>query len=521
MQRRTSSNILRPCLLAAVLIASLFIVAPMTVAESPPNFLFILADDLGHYQLGSYGSNFYETPHLDRLADEGMRFSQAYAAAAVCSPTRAAIMTGKYPARLHITDFIPGDAYPHARLKTPDWQKSLPLEEITIPEALLEAGYVSGHFGKWHLNYDREHVDGRPGDPRSQGFADVLTTLKPKSEEAEAAAANPGYDAHNVFEITNRAVAFMESNRGQPFFCYVTHNAIHDPKMAYAPTVAKYAAKPNAEPEHGNDPLLAAMLEDLDASVGRLLQTLKDLGLEENTVVLFVSDNGALGGADARKPLYGDKADLYEGGIRVPLIVRWPGRIEAGAVRDTLTSSIDLFPTLLELANVNTLPESIDGVSLAPILLGRGELPERPLFWHFPHYHSGGVAPSGAIRKGPYKLIEWFERSVESPESPGAYSLFDLLADPGESKDLATSHSEVFHALREELATWRRSAGAQEMSLNPNFDLIAPTSATDRAKTSPFAGPRSCRNAYPGNGEYRPLREPTDVRGSARNPTAS
>lgn len=438
-------------------------------SEPPPNIVLILADDLGSHQLGCYGSDFYETPNLDRLAAQGIRFTRAYSAAAVCSPTRASIMTGKHPARLHLTDYIPGNRYPYARLRTPEWQPSLPLAETTLAEALAEVGYVSGHFGKWHLNVDKDYADGRPGDPRSQGFSDVLTTLKPSGREAEDATADPDYDAHHVNEITDRAIGFIETNQDRPFFCYVPYNSIHDPKMAYAPTVEKYALKPNASPEAGKDTLLAAMLDDLDASAGRIMDALDRLELAKNTILIFYSDNGALGGAEARKPLYGDKADLYEGGIHVPLIVRWPGRIDPGASSNALVSSTDFFPTLLEAAGV-AQAGSVDGQSFLPALRGETIFEDRSLYWHFPHYHSGGVAPSGAIRRGNYKLIEWFEQTAVDPDDPDGYSLYNLENDPGERKNLVETEPELANSLREELAAWRRDVGAQMMTLNPEYD---------------------------------------------------
>lgn len=440
-----------------------------------PNILFILADDLGRHQLNCYGNPFYETPRLDALAAEGVRFTDAYAACPVCSPTRASIMTGKYPARLHITDYIPGNGYPHAKLKTPDWSKQLPLEEITIAEMLKRAGYVSGHFGKWHLGVDEKPAPGRPGEPDSQGFADVLVTTKPKSEEAAKSTADPDYDAHHAREITDRAIGFMKQNKERPFFCYVAHHLVHRPEMEYGPKIIKYATKPEASNRMGNNPVLAAMVETLDKQVGRLLDALQGLGLAENTMVVFFSDNGDLYGRDQLTPFYGAKADVYEGGIRMPLIIRWPGVLKPGTTCSDMVASIDFFPTFAEMAGVTLSDPSVDGVSILPVLTRSGGMNRDTLYWHYPHYHKLGIGPSGAIRKGKYKLIEWFEKSIEDPNAEGALELFDLDADPGERHNLASTMPDKCRQLYGELKAWRRAVGAQEMVRNDRYDPACAT----------------------------------------------
>ena len=439
-------------------------------AQRRPNIVLIFADDLGVHQLSCYGSAFYETPNLDRLASQGMRFTNAYAAAPVCSPTRASLMTGKYPARLHLTDFIPGNPYPYAKLRTPNWTNHLPLEEVTIPEVLKEARYACGHFGKWHLNRDKEYKPGRPGDPRSQGFDDVLTTVKPRSSQEARAAKDPACDAHHVHEITDRSIAFIEAHKDQPFFCYVTHNSIHRPAMEFEPLIAKYAAKPGASAEMGNDPAIAAMVETLDQSVGQIMEALDRLGLARDTMLIFYADNGGFHGPEARKPLYGAKAGLYEGGIREPLIVRWPGKVEAGSECPELVSSIDFLPTFAETAGVSAAHPGLDGISLMPALTQSGPLGRDTLYWHYPHYHSAGVAPSGAIREGRYKLIEWFEKSIGGIGTEGALGLFDLDNDAGERNNLAREMPRKAAELHRKLVTWRQTMGAQEMELNPAYD---------------------------------------------------
>ncbi len=455
------------------LAAGLQACAPREAAAALPNIVFILADDLGWHQLSCYGNSFYETPNIDRLAREGMRFTQAYAAAPVCSPTRASLMTGKYPARLHITDFIPGNPYPFAKLKTPDWQRALPLREVTIAEWLRERGYATGHFGKWHLNKDKEYRPGRPGDPGSQGFDTVLTTRKPDPGD------DPCADAHHVRLITRHAIDFIEWNQNKPFFCYVTHNTIHRPQLECPDLVAKYRGKPEADPLRGNNPVAGAMVETLDKSVGRILAKLDELGLTDDTLVVFFSDNGPLYGFDARKPLYGGKGDLYEGGIRVPLLMRWPAGIDAGSECHVPVISNDFFPTFADILGQSDAVPPVDGVSLAPLFNGAETLGRDALYWHYPHYHrltsddgvvDHPVKPHGAVRAGRYKLIEWFEKSIEGLETPGALELYDLEADPGESNDLAVSMPDKTRELYRMLRQWRMSVGAQEMTPNPNYD---------------------------------------------------
>ncbi|MHC4573331.1 MAG: sulfatase-like hydrolase/transferase [Planctomycetota bacterium] len=433
-----------------------------------PNIVFILADDLGWHQLGCYGSTFYETPNLDSFARQGMRFTDAYAAAPVCSPTRASIMTGKYPARLHLTDFIKGGSPTNRKLLTPDWTPYLPLEEVTVAEALKSAGYACGHFGKWHLNKNKKYKLGRPMDPGSQGFDDVLTTHKPgagpKSKYEE--------DWHHVREITERSAAFIEKNRDRPFFCYVTHNSIHRPEIEKDELVAKYSNKPDADNDvrYGhNNPKQAAMLETLDKSVGTILKKLDELNLQDNTIVVFFSDNGHLGPKDC-KPLRGSKADLYEGGIRVPMIVCWPGVVKAGVVCNVPVISIDFFPTFLEVAGLKVTDPTVDGESLMPVLKQTGNLERDAIYFHYPHYHGQSIAPSGVIRQGKYKLVEWFEKSADVDGfSPAAVELYDLENDLNEQHNLAEEMPKKARKLHAKLKSWRKSVGAQEMVRNPAY----------------------------------------------------
>ena len=425
-----------------------------------PNIVFIVADDLGVHQLACYGSQFYETPNIDRLAKNGMKFTNAYAAATVCSPTRASMLTGKYPARLHLTDYIPGKTKPGEKLKVPEWRKYLSEDEVTIAEVLKKAGYVTGHFGKWHLNIDKKYELGRNGDPGSQGFDDVLTTHKPGAGP-ESKYEN---DKHHVKEITQRALEFIEKNKKNKFFCYIPHNTIHAPEIENKLLVEKYKNKSgDAKKGKHDNPIQAAMLETLDNSVAEILAKLKELNLEENTILIFFSDNGQLGEKNG-KPFRGSKGDLYEGGIRMPLIVYWPGTVESGTLSEELVISNDFFSTFFELANVKIKPET-DGISLLPLLKNpNAKLKRNTLYWHYPHYHGSGLGPQGAIREGKYKLVEWFEKSIDNEK--GAFELYDLVTDPGEQHNLVDSLPQVTSRLSNRLKTWRSNVGAQEMVKN-------------------------------------------------------
>jgi len=450
---RTPGILLAGCLVTTVACGPAAESPAPEAAQKPPNIVFILADDLGWTDLSGYGSDLYQTPNIDRLAAEGVKFTNSYTAASICSPTRASIMTGKYPARLHLTNYIAGDKV--GKVKPPEWTKYLPLEEVTIAEALKAAGYATGHFGKWHLNKDKHYAPGRPGDPGSQGFDTVLTTVKPEPED------DPNGDPHHVREITDAAIAFVEAHREGPFFAYVSHNSVHRPVIGRPELVEEYEAKVEPGAHHDN-PLYAAMVQDLDESVGRILTRLEELGLVENTFVIFTSDNGGFLGdekdaATINLPLRAGKGHTYEGGIRVPTIVRWPGVTPAGAVSDEPISTVDFFPTLLGVARTADDPAHAavaDGVSILPLLENPGAtLGREALYWHYPHYSPQEGVPSGAVRVGRYKLIEFFEdMHVE---------LYDLEQDIGEQHDLAGEMPEKAAELRDRLHAWREAVGAQ------------------------------------------------------------
>lgn len=437
-------------------------IAPV-LAQKRPNFLFILADDLGWADLGCYGNTYYETPHIDRLAAEGVRFTNAYAACPVCSPTRASLMSGQYPARVGITDFIAGHWRPYEKVRVPiNRTQYLPDEIVTFAEMLDDAGYACASYGKWHL--------GEPEmTPGKQGFDEFVVTggwghFGNKSQPDQGFTK----DDYLTEELADLGIAFMESHRDEPFCLYVSHFAVHIPIEARQDLILKYANKPEQNEEVCN-PIYAAMLEHLDSSVGRLLEALDRLGLADNTVVVFYSDNGGLRRmytgqgpiVTSNAPLRGEKGTLYEGGIREPLIVRWPGHVEAGRDTDVVVTTPDFYPTLLEIAGVPRAKDyPLDGVSLVPVLEGADVLARDAIYWHYPHYHHS--APAGAVREGDWKLIEFYD--------DGHIELYNLRDDIGETKDLATDVPDKAAALQNSLAQWRERVGAEMPIPNPDHD---------------------------------------------------
>jgi arylsulfatase A-like enzyme len=468
------------CLLALISVAASGTAEPAR-PPAKPNLVFILADDLGWSDLGCYGSTFYETPHLDRLAASGMRFTDAYAACSVCSPTRASILTGKYPARLHLTDWVPGRAdRPDQKLKRPVILDHLPLEEVTLAEALREAGYRTGFIGKWHLG-------GTNFFPENQGFdLNVGGCAKGSPPSYFSPYRIPTLTDGRKGEyltdrLTDEALKFIESAKAKPFLLYLSHYAVHNPQQAKAELVAMYRAKaarlpPPAGPEFlpegkqrarqiQNQPIYAAMVQSVDESVGRVIEKLAELGIEGNTVVVFTSDNGGLstseGAPTSNVPLRAGKGWHYEGGVREPCIIRWPGVTRPGSLCHAPVISTDYYPTLLEIAGLPLRPQQhMDGVSLVPLLKG-GTLAERPLFWHYPHYSNQGGGPGGAVRVGDFKLIEWFEdMRVE---------LFNLREDVSEKHNLAAAMPEKAAALRRQLHDWRKDIKAAMPTPNPDY----------------------------------------------------
>jgi len=444
------------------------LLAETSQQSRPWNFILILIDDLGWRDLGCYGSSSYLTPNIDRLAREGMRFTDAYASCPVCSPTRASIMTGKYPARLHLTDWIPGrKPWPTSKLHAPAFEQQLPHREITIAEALKSEGYVSASIGKWHLG-------GPEFYPESQGFSlNIAGTALGYPRSYFGPFDLPGLeggtqDDYLTERLTDEAERFLEANRDRPFFLYLPEFAVHIPMQAREAAVEKHRKRiePGALQQH---PVYAAMVESVDEAVGRLTRKLAELQITDRTVILFTSDNGGLiyEGSSKRPvtnnaPLRAGKGHLYEGGIRVPLIVKWPGVTRPGSVSSIPVSSIDLLPTFREIAGAPSGVDPIDGTSLVPILNGTGHLSREALFWHYPHYSNQGGVPGGAVRKGEYKLIEFYE--------DGRLELYNLANDIWEQRNLAAREADKTKELHALLKEWRTSVGAAMPKENPDYD---------------------------------------------------
>ncbi len=429
--------------------------APAALAETKMNVLLVFIDDMGLTDLGCYGSKFYETPHLDRLAQDGMKFTQAYSACTVCSPTRAALLTGKYPARLHLTDWIAGHARPSAKLRTPDWTKELKAGETTIAEILREKGYATAQFGKWHLGkgqpataqgFDLSVADNGLGQPAS-----YLSPYKnPQLPDGP-----PGEELTD--RLTREAAQWMEKNKERPWFVYLPHFAVHTPLGGKPEVIARFQAKadPGAPQKNAK---YAALVAAVDDSIGALRAKLAELKLAERTVIIFTSDNGGLLPITANLGLRAGKGSAYEGGVRVPAIVVWPGVTKPGSTCATPVITMDWCATLAAAAGSN-VPG--DGVNVLPLL--RGEtIPPRPVYWHYPHYHPGGATPYSAVRDGDWRLVHFYEDDRAE--------LYDLRDDPAEQTDLAEKQPERAAKLRAQLQAWREKVGAQPPLPNPNFE---------------------------------------------------
>lgn len=456
-----------------LLIGSLVAVVPQAPAAvsvpSRPNIVFILVDDMGWADGGCFGSRFYQTPQIDALSASGMRFTQAYAACAVCSPTRAALMTGKYPARLHLTDWIGGEPAPkNARFKLPDWQKHLPQGEPTLARALKQQGYVAAHIGKWHLGggrflpehqgFDTNIAGGDIGHPASYFWPYGPTN---HSHRVPGLAERGGRkDAYLTDQLTDEAIRFITENRDRPFYLNLWHYAVHSPLMARPEHIDEAADRPGAGGQ--SNKVYYGMLRSVDESLGRIVKRLEELRLEEKTIVVFTSDNGGAvhfgrPPATSNSPLRNGKGSAYEGGLRVPLIVKAPGVTKPGSVSDAPVITMDFFPTLLELAGgdrATTGRAAVDGVSLAPVLRGEASGPHRALFWHYPHYWNGGrVSPYSVARLGEWKLIRFYETGREE--------LYHLTTDLSEAHDLASAQPDKRRELSARLDQWLDNVGAQ------------------------------------------------------------
>ena len=453
--------VLRACSL--VLLGNCVVPADVAAAEKP-NILLIMIDDMGWIDLSCQGNPRLHTPHIDRLATQGMRFTDAYAAAPVCSPTRAAVLTGLSPARLRITNHIPDQerfAPKNAKLASAEMFDHLPLRHVTIAERLKEAGYATGFFGKWHLAGRRV--------PKKQGQGDLRFYPERQGFDLNFGGCAMGgpfsffdpYNLHNLpprkkgeympDRLADEVIDFMRTNRDQPFLGFLWNYTVHWPMEAPANLVEKYSKRKDLGRV---DHRYAAMIEALDGSIGRILQELDALKLSDRTLVIFTSDNGAFGGVADSSPLRAAKGYLYEGGIRVPLIVRWPGVVEAGKVCGDPVVSMDFFPTILNAAGIDPDPDTVlDGENLMPLLRQTGPLKRSEIYFHYPNYaFHGGNRLGSAIRQGDYKLIERFD--------DGSLELYDLAKDIGEKNNLASEMPDRAAKLRGKLHTWRKDVSA-------------------------------------------------------------
>jgi arylsulfatase A len=458
-------------------------------ADRRPNIILLLADDLGWSSLGCYGNTLHETPNLDRLARQGIRFTDAYSACTVCSPTRASLMTGKYPARLHVTDFIAGQNRPHEKLRIPAWTKHLHPREITVAEALKKSGYATAHLGKWHLEAKAPvaGIDREKFQPTSQGFDTSID--KPAGTKGyflpkgflRADGSKGGFVTDY---LTDEAIKVIDTNQMKPFFLYLAYHNPHTPIQAKAELTRHYERKLAQRPEIKiRNAVYAAMIHSLDESVGRIAAKVDDAGIADNTLILFVSDNGGLtqryGKIDNiadNTPLRRGKGSAYEGGVRVPMIARWPGKITAQKECRVPVSTIDFFPTAVQLAGGKLSPyPNIDGISFLPLLNNPGgRFKREALFWHYPHYHAGGDAPYSAVRRGNWRYIDFHD------DTPDA--LYDLTTDLGEKANLATKNPTETKQLHRLLNQWRNRVKAQMPSANPDYDPSKAGKTTKRKK---------------------------------------
>ena len=477
----------------AAAIAAALLCGSCTESEPHPNVILVIVDDLGWRDVGAYGSEFYETPNIDRLAVEGTVFTQFYAASPVCSPTRASIMTGKHPARLHITNWIGGER--NGPLLQAEYERQLPLEEFTIGEAFQAEGYATGYIGKWHLGVG-EFM------PTSQGFDTTIAVNdagQPASYFYPYKRGQPSvWDVPDLEDgeegeyltdrLTDEALGFIQGHRDEPFFLVLAHYAVHTPIQSREESAEFYRRKagelpslegPESAPEGGraftkirqDHAAYGGMVESVDESIGWIMARLAEWGLSENTVVVFTSDNGGLstlenrptGAPTSNAPLRAGKGWLYEGGIRMPLIIWRSGGLAGGQpVVDQPAISTDLYPTLLGLAGLDVIPsQHLDGVNLTHLFGEYAEYVGSQLYWHFPHYHGSGNVPSSAVRVGDWKLIEWLET--------GRVELYDLSTDLSETVNLAQAMPGKAEELRQVLSNWREQVGAVMPQPNPDW----------------------------------------------------
>lgn len=476
-------------LLLSVFLGAILSCAPKEKAadnkkDQKPNIVFIMADDLGWADLPVYGNQFNEAPNLDKLRSEGMLFTNAYAAAPVCSPTRVSIQSGQYPARLGINDFMIGHWRPYEKLTVPiNKTQHLPHDITTVAEALQDGGYKTGYYGKWHLGWEGSMPDAHGYDDHRVHTRGMFYNLqKNKAISPPDESIN---DEIRVSELlTDYSIEFIEENKDQPFFLMLSHYDVHVQLDGDKELIDKYLAKEKWG-DYPSNAIYAAMIEHIDRSVGRVMEALKTNGLEENTILMFYSDNGGLVSrfdkiplivdakqkiyedsdllyvASSNAPLRAEKGTIYEGGIREPLLVRWPNKIKPNSTTDHVMTSVDLYPTFLELSgSTGNRDHLLDGKSLLPSLTENEVNIDRAIYWHYPVYHH--AKPAGAMRQGEWKLIENFtDNSLE---------LYNLKEDIGESKNLVSENPDKAKELQLALANWRTEVNAMLPVANPAFD---------------------------------------------------
>lgn len=460
----------------AAVLMSLLTLALSAQQAKKPNILLILIDDMGYPAIGCYGNKMVPTPCIDQIANEGVRFSQGYACPQ-CTPTRASLLTGQYTARNKMWHVVSRYGFPYARVSEPEYLEDMPREQNTLAEALKTAGYATACVGKWHLStFDNDgyYTYLYPEKARYYGFDYVNPRQDPPEYQS--------YGDKGVDFLTREAIGFMERNRETPWFIYLSHHTIHNPVLAPKELVSKYLGK--GYPEKGlHFAEYLASIEHLDHSVGKLQSELRELGMEKNTLVIFLSDNGGVDGQFDNAPLRFGKGSAYEGGTRVPFVMKWPDHIPEQSVCKTPVHVVDIYPTLLAAAGI-PLPRQqvLDGVNLLPLLSGKKKeakrLSKRPIFFYQPLYDiQWGAVPSASMVEGDYKIIwsfgdyiDLYRNSLYIPE--GRIELFNLRKDLGETTDLASSDPERVIIMKRKLENWIHSCGATIPGINPGYDPL-------------------------------------------------
>jgi len=458
--------------------------------EKKPNIVFILVDDLGYMDLGFTGCPYYETPYIDQLASGGVVFTQGYAASRVCSPSRASIMTGKFTARHGITDWIGAKSGTewrsnnrHDILLPASYVHNLSKKDTTLAEALSLSGYKTHFSGKWHLGKEGSYPENHGFDVNAGGW-DKGSPIGGYFSPWENPKLPNNQDGENLsMRLAKETASFIEQNKDSTFFAFLSFYAVHGPIQTTQEKWKKYRDKAheNAIPENGyvmesilpirqvqDNPIYAGLVESMDEAVGKVLQTLKNNGLDKNTIVVFTSDNGGVASGDnfstSNLPLRGGKGYQWEGGIREPYIIKAPMLNSGGSESSYPVIGTDFYPTLLDLANIKLKPEQhIDGVSLKPILEGKQMSIRRPLYWHYPHYGNQGGNPSSIIQENGWKLIYYWETGLEE--------LYDLKNDPGEQQNLSTKRPEIAKTMSKQLMGWLTQVGAKFPERDSTYDV--------------------------------------------------